>query len=317
MIITPENPKNYCIVCNEVARRTDLSARAKGIYYYLATLPPNWELQQQEAEQHFTEGREAFKTAFRELITTGYIIPSKVKDAKGRLQGWKYNVLWSSTEMQETDTPENRNRKNRQTENLCPENPQLLNTNLLNTNLTNTNLTKQEINSDKSENAEFEQIFELFRKKYPGTKRTLETEFTNFTKKHKDWKNIVSLLLPAIQKEIDCRKSYTDANKFYPQQKNLSTWLNNKCWEQELIFNEVIPKKESKPLTDIKFEDVEDYAIELIQNNEHIQKDNFNKSACRVELVNYFNYVKSKNIENWKSAIKTMFNKNVNKFIYA
>jgi len=173
------------------------------------------------------------------------------------------------------------------------------------------------INSDKSENMDLKESFELFRIAYPGIKRGLETEFTNFIKKHKDWRETISLLLPAIQKEIDCRKSYTDANEFYPQQKNLQTWLNQRCWEQELVFNEVIPKTESKPLTDIKFEDVEDYAIELIQNNDHIQKDNFNKSACRVELVNYFNYVKSKNIENWKSAIKTMFNKNVNKFIYA
>jgi hypothetical protein len=142
MIITPENPKNYCIVCNEVAKRKDLSARAKGIYYYLATLPVSWQLQQQEAESHFTEGREAFKTAFKELVEKGYIKPIKTKDEKGRLTGWRYSVLWSSDipENTETDTPENRNRKNRQTENRHIENPQLLNTNKLSTDLFNTDL---------------------------------------------------------------------------------------------------------------------------------------------------------------------------------
>lgn len=146
MITTPENPKNFCIVCNEVARRRDLSARAKGIYYYLATLPPSWELQQQEAEQHFTEGREAFRTAFKELIVTGYIKQIRLQDAKGRLTGWKYNVLWSSDapEMRETDTPENQYRENRKAVNQLTENPTLLNTDILNTDLSIIESSKQD-----------------------------------------------------------------------------------------------------------------------------------------------------------------------------
>jgi len=173
-------------------------------------------------------------------------------------------------------------------------------------------------NNDKSllQN-EGKEIFEIFRNVYPGTKRGLETEFINFTKKHKDWGVIINLLLPAIKKEIDCRKSYTDNSKFYPQQKNLQTWINQKSWEQELVFNEVVHKTELKPLTDITFTDVELFAVELIRDNKAIQEDNFNKVACKYELNNYFKFVKEKNIENWKNVIRSMFNKNVNKFIYA
>jgi len=74
MIKAPSPLKDFCTVCNEVARRKDLSARAKGIYYYLATLPSNWELKKQELIRRFTEGRDAFNKAFKELEDTGYIV---------------------------------------------------------------------------------------------------------------------------------------------------------------------------------------------------------------------------------------------------
>lgn len=168
MILTPPNPTNYCIVCNEVARRTDLSARAKGIYYYIATLPANWKLTQQECMEHFTEGREAFKTAFKELIDTGYVIASKSKQVNGMLSGWDYEVLWTSnaenrhTEkpyigyenkeicsqtiscvLRETDAPKNRHPKNRQS-----ENPSLLSTD--NTNYLLEEVIKEDISNDIS-----------------------------------------------------------------------------------------------------------------------------------------------------------------------
>lgn len=96
--------------------------------------------------------------------------------------------------------------------------------------------------------SEQKQIFELFRIAYPGTKRSLETEFTNFTKKHKDWKNIVSLLLPAIEKEIEHKAKEKDLTGWTSQYKMLQTWINQKSWEQELPA--LIPKNnnnQSKP----------------------------------------------------------------------
>ena len=95
MIITPDIIKDYCVVCNEVARRDDLSARAKGIYYYLATLPKNWQLSQQELLNHFTEGRHSINTAFKELVKTGYIEKNLIKDQNGMFKGNSYKVHWS------------------------------------------------------------------------------------------------------------------------------------------------------------------------------------------------------------------------------
>lgn len=75
--------------------------------------------------------------------------------------------------------------------------------------------------------------FDIFRKKYPGTKRGLKTEYDNFVKKHKDSADILPLLLPALDNQIKWRGEMSDANMFIPQWKNMATWINNRCWEDE------------------------------------------------------------------------------------
>lgn len=67
--------------------------------------------------------------------------------------------------------------------------------------------------------------FERFRKLYPGRKRGHETELKTL-QKHKDWKEVIPLLLPAV-------KLYAEQTKGSKYIKNLQTWLNNRCWETE------------------------------------------------------------------------------------
>jgi len=50
-------------------------------------------------------------------------------------------------------------------------------------------------------------IFEEARNVYPGNKRGSETEYDNFVKKHKDWKDVLPLLKPAIEAQIEWRKN--------------------------------------------------------------------------------------------------------------
>lgn len=71
---------------------------------------------------------------------------------------------------------------------------------------------------------------------YPGTKRGNPTEFANFKKKHGDWKTIIPLLLPAIQKQKQWR---SEANgEFRPPWKIFATWINNSCWEDSVDIAE-------------------------------------------------------------------------------
>ena len=86
----------------------------------------------------------------------------------------------------------------------------------------------------KSPKGEFENIFDEFRKLYPGIKRGLDIEFTNLKKKHKDWGEVLPLFLPAIEKEIAYHKQKKSASEFVPEYANLQTWINQRRWETEL-----------------------------------------------------------------------------------
>lgn len=79
----------------------------------------------------------------------------------------------------------------------------------------------------------FDEDFEKFRSVYPGRKRGHDTEFENLKKRHKDWENIIPLLLPAIQHEIDWHNAKKNRGEWAPEYKNLSTWINGRCWELE------------------------------------------------------------------------------------
>ena len=135
IIKNTKKTENFTIVSNEVPKRDDLSARAKGIYFYLMTLPKDWEIHKCEIYEHFTEGRDALDTAFDELMKAGYIT-KEVKKEKGKFVSFTYTVYEETINGKPlTGKPET----------VLPlmENPQLLSTDIiLSTNKQKTN-TKQ------------------------------------------------------------------------------------------------------------------------------------------------------------------------------
>ena len=88
--------------------------------------------------------------------------------------------------------------------------------------------------------------FDKARKLWPGVKRGRETEFVCL-KKHKDWKDVVPLLYPAIEQQIirHHNKAIAYPSVFVPPWKNFKTWLNNRCWE-EVEGTEVDPAEERR-----------------------------------------------------------------------
>jgi uncharacterized phage protein (TIGR02220 family) len=96
---------NFTIVANEIFRRSDVSARAKGIYAYIMTLPDDWKLYKSELYNHFTEGITAIDTAFKELEKLGYITKERHKCEDGKFSGWDYTIRES---VEKTDPMENR-----------------------------------------------------------------------------------------------------------------------------------------------------------------------------------------------------------------
>ena len=100
---------------------------------------------------------------------------------------------------------------------------------------------KNEENDKNEKKKEYLAIFNKARRLYPGTKRGNETEFEDFIKKHKDWKEVLSLLLPSIEKQIEYRKNIS-LNTFIPEWKHFKTWLYNRCWEEETSEIETKPQ---------------------------------------------------------------------------
>ena len=72
--------------------------------------------------------------------------------------------------------------------------------------------------------------FDVFRKAYPGSKRGLGTEFENFRRKHKDWREVLPLLLPAAKAYAEQTRTRGTPKEYI---KHLQTWINNRCWETE------------------------------------------------------------------------------------
>lgn len=115
--------ENYTIVSNEIFRRDNVSARAKGIYAYIMTLPDDWKLYKSEIYKHFSEGITAIDTAFKELEELGYITKERHKGEGGKFSGWDYTIRES---VEKTDPMENR-----LSDNPKSGNQQLLSTNSL------------------------------------------------------------------------------------------------------------------------------------------------------------------------------------------
>ena len=71
-------------------------------------------------------------------------------------------------------------------------------------------------------------------KEYGGKKRGASTELENLKKKHKDWKDIIPILSTAISNQKSEREKKRTSGGFVAEWKNLVTWINNRCWEEEI-----------------------------------------------------------------------------------
>lgn len=98
------------------------------------------------------------------------------------------------------------------------------------------NITPSITQGEVIEWSEEEELFETFRLAYQGSKNGHDTEFKNF-KKHKDWKEVVRFLLPAYERQEAIREQQKRETGWRPQPKNLKTWLNNRCWEEEIKYD--------------------------------------------------------------------------------
>lgn len=91
-IIKRHHTENYSVMANHCLRNKLLSAKAKGIFAYIMSLPEDWKLYRTELTNHFTDGKDSIRSGFDELIKFGYIIATESRDEAGRMAGWDYDI---------------------------------------------------------------------------------------------------------------------------------------------------------------------------------------------------------------------------------
>lgn len=96
----------------------------------------------------------------------------------------------------------------------------------------------QEVKEKEKEENNYLVIFDSFRRTYRGTKRGNEVEFKNFVKKHADWKEILPKLLDMYKSQCALLDERARRNLFVPQPKNLQTYINQRCWEEEITLED-------------------------------------------------------------------------------
>lgn len=80
----PIGPANYVVISNALVRDRSLSFRARGLLVHLLSMPPGWRTSSARLTRETTEGRDAIRTALRELERARYVVERRTQDTRGR-----------------------------------------------------------------------------------------------------------------------------------------------------------------------------------------------------------------------------------------
>lgn len=123
-IIRTKKDRNnpYVMINKKALHNSEMSAKAKGIFSYLMSLPDNWKIYIAELQKHFKDGRDSISVGIKELENFGYISKKRCQNKDGKFDGWEYTIF----EQPKTENPKTVKPKT--------VNPKLLNTDsILNT----------------------------------------------------------------------------------------------------------------------------------------------------------------------------------------
>lgn len=229
--VTRIKNSNYTTISNVFLRDNKLSLKAKGLLTIILSLPETWDFSIKGICATIKEGTTAVYSAIDELKECGYCKVVTNRNEKGMIIGTDYTFY------------ENPNMENLNMDNQRVDNQSQINTNISEDNIKQIN--KEEIKELK----EKFNVFVLAYKKAGGRVRGVDTEFNDFTKRHKDWKQVVPYLEMALQREIKARNQAKVNKRFFPEMKNLQTYLGKqRAWEMYVTIGEEIKNNEYTPI---------------------------------------------------------------------
>lgn len=226
---------NYQIISRELIFDNTLSDRARFVYCYMSSKPDGWNFFLDNMAKEIGYNIDTLRKYINELIESGWLIKGK-QENNGKFGAVEYTLLSNKKIPEISDTEKTRvgkiptQREYRENiENIEKENKE------------GTNVPKKVRVSPTKEERE---AFDMFRKKYPGQKRGLDTELALLIKKHKDWHDVIPILSNAIDVEIRKRKAAESANDFFPKPQMLQTYINQRSWEK--YIDEINPNYDNE-----------------------------------------------------------------------
>jgi len=115
IVRAPRPASGFTILANGVVRDHRLSYRARGVLAYVLSMPDHWATSSVHLARVAREGRDAIRTALRELETVGYMRRYKQQNERGHWQTVTViydsptlcETLWTTGGFVPTPTPEN------------------------------------------------------------------------------------------------------------------------------------------------------------------------------------------------------------------
>jgi hypothetical protein len=102
-IVRGDHESHFTIIANDVMRDSRLSFRARGIHHFLLSFPSGWRIDSNAIARAGKEGRDAVRSALRELEECGYLTRRREQDDRGR---WSTRAYISEIPENQTPSPE-------------------------------------------------------------------------------------------------------------------------------------------------------------------------------------------------------------------
>lgn len=220
-----DSDKPFVMIERSIFENTGLSWRAKGLLGYLLSRPDDWSVCVADLVNRSTDGRDACYAAIKELGDAGYIIKSARPKQAGRFGGFEYVVFEKPVNVPQDVSPVGKTVYGK-TVSGKSDTTYNESTNNESTNNKNTN-TAAPIVADTTKKPKFdEDQFEFFWSVWP---KRVGKEAAK-----KAWAKIKMTddLLITIIKAVNTQKATWIDLQFV---KHPATWLNGKCWEDEIL----------------------------------------------------------------------------------
>ena len=128
-VIRVQKNSNYVVMNKTALHDPRLSWKAKGLHAYMLSMPNDWKFYDDDLVKHAKDGKDALKSAIKELKQYGYMRRERRQNEQGKFE-------WETIVYEEPYT-ENPSMEKPSMENPSMENPQLLNNKELNNNSLN------------------------------------------------------------------------------------------------------------------------------------------------------------------------------------